>query len=95
VLRYEAARNALADFYYEQLFGSAKKSRLSSVPPEQLMEWLSSERAESMRKAESKERRMSFDIDWQSLTSVQDMRKRRSEETVRIVEKLVDRFHLP
>ena len=95
VVRYETAKTVLADFFYEQLFKTARNSRLGSVQPEKLMEWLSSERAESMRKAEGRERSTSFDIDWQGFTGVQDMRKKRTEETVRIVEKLAERFQLP
>ena len=95
VLRYETARNALGDFFYEQLLRVARDSDLGSVEPEKLMEWLSSERSESMRKAESKGRRTSFSIDWQDFAGVQDMRKKRSEETVRIVGRLAEKLQLP
>jgi len=95
VLRYETAKTALADLYYERLFKAARNSRLGTVTPEKLLEWLSSERAESMRKAEAKGRRTSFGIDWEGFTSVQDMRKKRAEETVRIVQELAGRFGIP
>ncbi len=94
VLKFESARGALADFYYEKLFEAARNSRFDSVSPEKLSEWLSLERAESMRKAEEKGRRTSFRIDWQGYTSVQDMRKKRGEEIARIVVELTKKLQL-
>ncbi len=64
-LRSESAKSALADFYYDRLFKRARDIRFDTIPNETLMEWLSSERAESIRKAEQKGRKTSFEIDWQ------------------------------
>ena len=92
---YEAARTALADFYYDRLFDEAKKSAFKTIPREKLMEWLSAERAEATRKAEQKGRRASFRIDWQGFTSVQDTRKKRTEEIAGQVEEFVTKLPLP
>jgi len=94
-VNYEAARSALADFYYDRLFDEAKKSRFETIPQEKLMEWLSADRAEAVRKAEQKGRRASFRIDWQGFASVQDTRKKRTEEIAGLVEELVTKLPLP
>ncbi len=93
-LRYEAARNALSDFYYNQLFAAARQSSFETIEPEQLMGWLSAERAESLRKEEQKGRKISFRIDLSSFGGVQDMRKKRGDEIPAIIDELTRTFHL-
>ncbi|GAB4334774.1 MAG: hypothetical protein Kow0099_07010 [Candidatus Abyssubacteria bacterium] len=93
-IRYESAKSALAEFYYDQLFKAARASRFDTVPSGTLVEWLNFERAESMRKSEQKGRRTLFRIGWEGFAGVQDMRKERSQETVRIVDELVQKFGL-
>lgn len=95
IVRYESAKSALADFYYDRLFDTAKKSTFETVPKEKLMEWLGVERAEAMRKAEQKGRRTSFSIDWQGFVDIQSARKRRIEEMAVLVEELVEKLPLP
>ena len=93
-LKSESARTALVDYYYEQILNAAKNSRFETVSPEKLMEWITSERSEMIRKAEQKGRRTSFRIDWQGFASVQDGRKKRAQETTQIINQLMERFHL-
>jgi aldehyde:ferredoxin oxidoreductase len=87
-LRLEAATEALADFYFEQLFAVAREGNIQSIPLDKLLEWLSSERMELLRKAEQKGRKVAFRIDWHGLGNVQEERKRRGEEIEAIVERL-------
>jgi DnaJ-class molecular chaperone len=87
-LRLEAATEALADFYFEQLFAVAREGNIQSVPLDKLLEWLNSERMELLRKAEQKGRKVAFRIDWHGLGNVQEERKRRGEEIEAIVERL-------
>jgi DnaJ-class molecular chaperone len=94
VLRYESAKKDLADFYYEHVFKAARNSHFETTSADKLLEWLSSERAESLRKAEQKGRKISFRIDWEGFDAVQNMRKKRSEEIVKIVDELVEGLQL-
>lgn len=91
-LRCDAARETLADFYYEELFAAAKSRTFETVPIEKLLEWLSTERAELMRRAEQRGRRIAFRINLHSLGAVQEMRKRRVEEIELIIGGLADRL---
>ena len=93
-LKYDSARDAFADFFYDRLFDTAKKSAFKTIAREKLMEWLSSERAESSRKAEEKGSTTSFRIDWSGFTSVQDMRKKRGSEALLVLDKLVEKLRL-
>jgi DnaJ-class molecular chaperone len=93
-VKYETARDALADFYYERLFDRAKESRFETIPSEKLMEWLSAERAESIRKAEQKGRKTSFRIDWQGFANVQDTRKKRTGEIIGLIDELVEKLQI-
>jgi DnaJ-class molecular chaperone len=93
-VRYEAAKSALAEFYYDQLFKAARASKFTAVPSDTVVEWLSFERAESMRKSEQRGRRTSFRIGWEGFVGIQDMRKKRGQEIVGIVDELVTRFGL-
>lgn len=90
----DSAIGALIDFYYDQMFKKARETRFEIITPEKLMEWLSSERAESAKASQLKGRRMSFGIDWRGFTSVQDKRKERGEEILAIVDELVAKFQL-
>ncbi len=95
VVRYESARSAFAEFYYDRLFDTAKKSAFQTVLRQTLLEWLGVERAEAMRKAEQKGRRTSFGIDWQGFLGIQEARKKRTEEITALVEDLVEKLPLP
>ncbi|RJP20407.1 MAG: hypothetical protein C4520_11555 [Candidatus Abyssobacteria bacterium SURF_5] len=88
-LQLDAANAALSDFYYDQLFAAAKTRKFESVPPDNVMEWISSQRADLLRKAEQKGRRVSFRIDWRGFPAIQEMRKKRGEEIDAIVDQLV------
>ncbi len=90
----DSAVGALIDSYYERLFARARESRFESITAETLMEWLSSERAESERASQPKGRSTAFRIDWSGFASVQDKRKERGEEIAGIVGELLERFHL-
>lgn len=92
--RYRASAKELTDIYYEKMFAAAKEGSLETVDPEQLMEWIGDERAESERKAEQKGRRVSFNINWDGFASVQDKRKERSDEILKIVDDLVENLQL-
>ena len=91
----DSAAGALMDFYYERLFKQAKESRLKTVTTEKLMEWLSSERAESAKEFQPKGRKAAFQIDWRGFLSVQDRRKERGEEILEIVDGLVAKLQVP
>ena len=91
----DSAASALMDFYYERLFKKAKESRLKTVTTEKLMEWLSSERAESAKEFQPKGRKAAFQIDWRGFLSVQDRRKERGEEILEIVDGLVAKLQIP
>jgi len=91
-LHLEAAQEILADFYYDHLFASARKRTFNSVPLEKVLEWLSSDRVELLRKAEQKGRRISFRIDWHGFGNIQEMRKQRGEQIGHIVGRLVDKL---
>ena len=84
----DTATSSLADLYYDRLFKSAKESKSESVTSEKLMEWLSSERAESARASQQRGGRLPFQIDWSGFTSVQDKRKERGDEIAQIVDEL-------
>ncbi|MBI5115182.1 DnaJ domain-containing protein [Candidatus Poribacteria bacterium] len=94
MLRYDSAKKDLADFYYEHVFKAARNSHFETTSADKLLEWLSSERAESLRKAEQKGRKISFRIEWEGFGAVQSMRKKRSEEIVKIVDVLAERLQL-
>jgi hypothetical protein len=94
-VKYESALGALADFYYDRLFDAARETVFEAVPKEKVLEWLSAERAEAIRKAEQKGRKTSFRIDWEGFASVQDKRKTRGEEIAGIIENLVQELQLP
>jgi curved DNA-binding protein CbpA len=91
-LHLDAASEALADFYYEQLFAAAQKRSFETIPLEKLLEWLSLERAELLRRAEQKGRRIAFRIDWHGFEEVQEMRKKRGEEIGTIIDTLVQKL---
>jgi hypothetical protein len=95
IVRYESAKSGLAEFYYDHLFDTAKKSTFKTVSPGKLMEWLGVERAEAMRKAEQRGRKTSFNIDWQGFADIQGARKKRIEEVAVLVEGLVEKLPLP
>jgi hypothetical protein len=94
-VKYETARSALVDFYFDRLSDRARETEFEAIPQEKLMEWISAERAEAVRKAEQKGRRTSFRIDWEGFASVQDKRKGRGDDVTEIVERLVEELHLP
>jgi DnaJ-class molecular chaperone len=93
--RFDAAIGSLVEFYYDRLFAAAKESSFRTASADTLMEWLSSDRAESARASQQRTGRISFVIDWRGFTSVQEMRKTRVGEIENIVNELTSTFELP
>ena len=95
IQRHESAENAIVDFYYDRVLTAAGESRFNSIPPEQVVKWLSSQREESARKSEQKGRRLSYQIDWDGFPSVQESRKGRSKEILHFIDELMETFQAP
>ncbi|MBI4830710.1 MAG: hypothetical protein HY801_03980 [Candidatus Lindowbacteria bacterium] len=55
---------------------------------------MTTERAESVRQAEQKGRKLSFQVDWEGFGAVQSMRKKRTGEISQVVGELIDRFRI-
>ena len=92
--RFDSAIGSLAELYYDHLFAVAKESSFETVSPDALMEWLSSDRAESGKSSQQRTGRTSFAIDWRGFSSVQEMRKTRFQEIEDIVMELTTTFEL-
>ena len=92
--RFDSAVGSLSEFYYDHLFAAAKESGFETLSPDTLMEWLSSDRAESAKSSQQRTGRASFAIDWRGFLSVQEMRKTRFEEIEDIVNELTVSFEL-
>jgi len=92
IQRHKSAENTIIDFYYDRVLTAARDSRFKTIPPEQVVKWLSSQREESARKSEQKGRRLSYQIDWDGFPSVQESRKKRSKEILHFIDELLETF---